>query len=589
MSTIITRIGKGTPLTNAEVDANFTNLNTDKVEAADTRTLTNKTINLTSNTLVATSAQIAAAVTDETGTGALVFAGSPALTGTPTAPTAAAGTNTTQVATTAHVFAERSNTATLTNKTLTSPTVNTATISGGTINNTVIGGTTRAAGSFTTLDANGNVVLGDATADTISANGRFNTDVVPSTTDARDLGTSTLQWKQVYATTFTEGAFPVVTQTDIGTAPNQLPLNQYLGNLAYQNADAIAGDLRAGSINNTPIGATTASTGAFTTLTSSSDATLHGLTVGRGAGAVSTNTAVGASALVANTSGDTNTATGFQALTTNTSGASNTAYGVQALRFNTTGGANAAFGRGSLNANTTGGNNVAVGENALTSNTTASNNTAVGYQAGFSNTTGFGNVTIGSLAGYSGTTAQYQTVVGFGALQTSTGSNNTAIGIFALNAATTATNNTAIGPGAGSEITTGSKNTILGGFNGNGFGLDIRTSNNNIVLSDGDSNPVSGRRMIDITVGTSVVALTPHMGVYTVAQLAFVTAYNLATGAQGWFLVACDAASVGLTVISSNNGTGLTVNFSRVNSGTVAQIGMATTSGSVLASVHWVS
>jgi len=32
MSTIVTRAGKGTPLTNAEVDANFTGLNTDKVE-----------------------------------------------------------------------------------------------------------------------------------------------------------------------------------------------------------------------------------------------------------------------------------------------------------------------------------------------------------------------------------------------------------------------------------------------------------------------------------------------------------------------------------------------------------------------------
>jgi hypothetical protein len=69
------------------------------------QTLTNKTINLTSNTLVATSAQIAAAVTDETGTGALVFAGSPALTGTPTAPTASYGTSTTQMATTAFVQA----------------------------------------------------------------------------------------------------------------------------------------------------------------------------------------------------------------------------------------------------------------------------------------------------------------------------------------------------------------------------------------------------------------------------------------------------------------------------------------------------
>lgn len=34
MATITTRAGKGSPLTNAEVDANFTNLNTDKLETA---------------------------------------------------------------------------------------------------------------------------------------------------------------------------------------------------------------------------------------------------------------------------------------------------------------------------------------------------------------------------------------------------------------------------------------------------------------------------------------------------------------------------------------------------------------------------
>jgi hypothetical protein len=56
------------------------------------------------------SANLAAAVTGETGSGALVFGtsptiASPAMTGTPTAPTASAGTNTTQVATTAFVLA----------------------------------------------------------------------------------------------------------------------------------------------------------------------------------------------------------------------------------------------------------------------------------------------------------------------------------------------------------------------------------------------------------------------------------------------------------------------------------------------------
>jgi hypothetical protein len=38
-------------------------------------------------------------------------------------------------------------------------------------------------------------------------------------------------------------------------------------------------------------------------------------------------------------------------------------------------------------------------------------------------------------------------------------------------------------------MTTGSKNTIIGRFNGNQAGLDIRTANNWIVLSDGDGNP----------------------------------------------------------------------------------------------------
>jgi hypothetical protein len=49
------------------------------------------------------SANLAAAVTDETGSGSLVFATSPTLAGTPLAPTASTGTNTTQIATTAFV------------------------------------------------------------------------------------------------------------------------------------------------------------------------------------------------------------------------------------------------------------------------------------------------------------------------------------------------------------------------------------------------------------------------------------------------------------------------------------------------------
>lgn len=36
MSTIVTRAGKGSALTHNEVDANFVNLNTDKVQSGDT-------------------------------------------------------------------------------------------------------------------------------------------------------------------------------------------------------------------------------------------------------------------------------------------------------------------------------------------------------------------------------------------------------------------------------------------------------------------------------------------------------------------------------------------------------------------------
>jgi hypothetical protein len=39
----------------------------------------------------------------------------------------------------------------------------------------------------------------------------------------------------VSSTSFTENGFAVVSQADIGTADNEIPLNQYLGSMAYQN------------------------------------------------------------------------------------------------------------------------------------------------------------------------------------------------------------------------------------------------------------------------------------------------------------------------------------------------------------------
>lgn len=45
MSTIITRLGKGSPLTNIELDSNFTNLNTDKLEKSAFATTANTWLN----------------------------------------------------------------------------------------------------------------------------------------------------------------------------------------------------------------------------------------------------------------------------------------------------------------------------------------------------------------------------------------------------------------------------------------------------------------------------------------------------------------------------------------------------------------
>ena len=44
----------------------------------------------------------------------------------------------------------------------------------------------------------GNVDLGDATSDTITATGRFDSDLTPSTSGTRSLGSSSLQWKDLY-------------------------------------------------------------------------------------------------------------------------------------------------------------------------------------------------------------------------------------------------------------------------------------------------------------------------------------------------------------------------------------------------------
>ena len=75
------------------------------------------------------------------------------------------------------------------------------------------------------------------------------------------------------------------------------------------------------------------------------DASINGLTVGKGGGSLSTNTALGITALQGSNSGTgNNTAVGYQAGYSNTTGTSNSALGRQALAGNSTGNYNTALG-----------------------------------------------------------------------------------------------------------------------------------------------------------------------------------------------------------------------------------------------------
>ena len=208
-------------------------------------------------------------------------------------------------------------------------------------------------------------------------------------------------------------------------------------------------------------------------LYSGTDLTVYGLTVGRGAGAVATNTVVGYQAAFSNVSGSNNSYLGYQSGYYQT-GSSNTALGYGALvgtaAVSNTGTNSVAIGLNALIANYSGGFNTAVGSEALKANTTASDNTAVGYQAGYTNQTGARNTFIGEGAGYS-TTSSFNAFIGNHAGYNTTGGSNTFVGDY-----------------SGYLVTSGTKNTILGKYDG--FAPPISgTGSNYIVLSDGDGNP----------------------------------------------------------------------------------------------------
>jgi hypothetical protein len=304
---------------------------------------------------------------------------------------------------------------------------------------------------------------------------------------AVQLGNTVTSFGNVTLTNVTISSGNVTVSAGSNTAPSITTVGDTNTGIFFPAADTIAfteGGIEAARIN---------SSGVFTT---TNDATIQGLTVGRGAGAVSTNTAVGASALAAGTTADFTTAIGHEAALSTTTATRVTAVGSQALRSNTTG-RNTALGWAALYSNTTGTTNTALGDGVLYTNT-GDANTGAGYGALLLNSSGATNTAVGVSALRSNTTASNNTAVGYQAgYNTTTGNGyNTFIGAYTGYSVTTGAGNTFIGTlgsagsaGCGYYITTGSNNTIIGGYTGNSNGLDIRTASNYIVLSDGAGNP----------------------------------------------------------------------------------------------------
>jgi hypothetical protein len=397
--------------------------------------------------------------------------------------------------------------------TLASSVLTTADINGGTIDGTVIGGSTAAAGTFTTGQFNTSLnVDGTVTADGLTVDVNADSDsvaTITSTATANNtqlrLGTNgddsvisgtggsngALAFKVFGTERFRIVADGSLSTPTLGTSNVRFGVNAGNSIIAGGNYNTVVGDeagtaITTGDYNvalgylalpadtlgsrSTAIGVAALEAQNFTSATDA-----YNTAVGFGAGSAVTtatrNTLIGGLTGDAITTGSFNVAVGYTSLGATTTGVSNVALGDSALNSNTTGSTNTAVGQAALGSNTTADDNTAVGYSALTSNTTGGQNTALGVEALKSNTTASYNTALGRHALYLNTTGAGLTAVGHQALNSNTtGNDNVAVGGYSTSSSifaplydnTTGSSNVGIGVGALRSNTTADSNTAVG-------------------------------------------------------------------------------------------------------------------------------
>ena len=334
-------------------------------------------------------------------------------------------------------FVTETDTQTLTNKTLSSPILSAPTLGAATatsINGLEITSTASAVldiAADKTLDVNRDIVLtSDDNANAVNVNFRNGGDVAyKSDTLASFSSTTSTQVRGLVSDTTGTGKLVFQTSPFIETAIQT-------GSATFGLLNATATTINfAGAATTINIGASTGTTTIAHDVVLSKDLTVGGtsadtillngtvnienadlsirgtsndpIRIGRGNGAIASNTGVGTRVLNSAGSAAFNTGFGFETLFTANSGSRNTAVGYYALRSTGTGDDNVAVGSNAMLGNLGGEKNTAIGCQSFASANAGVGNLAIGHYAGYGQIAGTGNVIIGPADDENSTNATY--------------------------------------------------------------------------------------------------------------------------------------------------------------------------------------